>query len=424
MKLYMIKKRIFASIFLIAILVFSVLNFMSSFEELKKTAAAIDWSDYENIPAAAENLNSAITESLYKRMNFIEVYAYVQTLLDKRESNNFSYIKDENGFLHYASFYKDDEYDLFEYALRMKRMQDYVSEQETKVLFVVPPGKYVKEATKFRTGMPVNDPNGIVDELLFYMNRLGIETLDLRNFLPNEKLPYDRTFFRTDHHWTIPASFYATKALVETIEERFDENLDPTGYYTDINNYTSVVYKNGMLGSMGRRTGASFTGLEDFEALWPDFGGSYYRESLRNEDYTISAEGDFSTAIMDIDVLTKSKSIYSDSQYSLYLNGLSPYDHIENLSLTDGTQIFMIRDSYFSPVMAFLIPMCKSIDAMWSLEDLDELDIESYIKENHFDYIIMEIYPYNISDQAFNFFKKGEGDVDESDDEFGQSSSK
>jgi len=28
------------------------------------------------------------------------------------------------------------------------------------------------------------------------------------------------------------------------------------------------------------------------------------------------------------------------------------------------------------------------------------LDIESYVKENEFDYIIMEIYPYNINGDA------------------------
>jgi len=33
------------------------------------------------------------------------------------------------------------------------------------------------------------------------------------------------------------------------------------------------------------------------------------------------------------------------------------------------------------------------------------LDIESYVRENKFDYIIMEIYPYNINGDAFNFFK-------------------
>ena len=56
-------------------------------------------------------------------------------------------------------------------------------------------------------------------------------------------------------------------------------------------------------------------------------------------------------------------------------------------------------------VFAFLAPMCSELDAIWSLEESHVLDIESYVKENEFDYIIMEIYPYNINGDAFNFFK-------------------
>ena len=71
-----------------------------------------------------------------------------------------------------------------------------------------------------------------------------------------------------------------------------------------------------------------------------------------------------------------------------------------------GKKIFMIRDSYFSPVISFLTPMCGRIDAIWSLEDSKELDIEQYIKENRFDCIIIEMYPYNIEDKAFRFFEE------------------
>ena len=54
--------------------------------------------------------------------------------------------------------------------------------------------------------------------------------------------------------------------------------------------------------------------------------------------------------------------------------------------------------------------MCGEIDAMWSLENMDELDIESYIKNNRFDCIIIEMYPYNIGDDAFQFFQEDAAD--------------
>ncbi len=398
MNKYMLKKRIFAIVFMAAVFGFAAVNFYYSYEPLKECLN----SDGASVSA----LDAAITENMHRKMDFIETYAYVQVLLDKRECNNFSYIKDEEGFLHYASFFREEDTRLFEYSLRIKRLQDYVAQSGTKVLFVVPPGKYNKKYTKLRTGMPVNDPGYIVDEMMFYLNRLGVETLDLGEYIPNEEISYEDTFFKTDHHWTIPAAFCATKEIVNKFKESFDEDLDPDGYYMNIDNYDMVTYKSGMLGSMGRKTGVNFCEIEDFTALWPHFEGQFTRECMMESGRTAHYDGGFTQTLMDTKVLTDKTDIYSDSQYSLYLNGLRVYESIVNEENPEGCSIFMIRDSYFSPVMAFMMPMCGRIDAIWSLEETRELDIETYLKENTFDYVIIEVYPYNINSSAFNFFKE------------------
>lgn len=401
MEKYIIKKRAFAVVFLVSVFGFAVMNFIHSYEPLKKYLAQ------ERI--SVSGLDAAITENLYGRMNFIETYSWVQTLMDKRESNNFSYIKDENGFLHYASFYRDEDSRIFEYAMRVKRLQDAVEGKGTKVLFVVPPGKYDKRYTEFRTGMPINNPEYIVNELVFCLNRLGVETLNLQGYIPGNGLTYEESFFRTDHHWTIPAAFEATKIMLEKMEDSFGEKLDAQNYYLNLDNYDIVTYEGGMLGSMGRKTGAHFSGMENFTAYWPKFPGHYSREYLLDNGSWISDEGSFLEVAIDADALLKNKNIYSDLQYSMYLNGLTIYERIINHDNPEGCRIFMIRDSYFSPVMAFMMPMCGQIDAVWSLEDTDEIDVEQHLAENTFDYVIVEVYPYNISSSAFNFFKENGG---------------
>lgn len=403
---YLLRKRIFAVVFLVTIFCFSILNFVHSYEPLKEKLIEIVNAKEEFSVKRVVELETTITDNLYGRMNYIEAYGYIQKLLDKREFNNFNSIKDEYGYLQYASFYREEDTRLFEYSMRIKRLQDYVKTSDTKVLFVVPSGKYDKNETKLRIGMPINDPNWIVDEMMFYLNRLGVETLDLRQSIPNEELSYEEAFFKTDHHWTIPAAFYATCEVVDKINDSFGENLDPQGYYTNIKNYDIVTYRSGMLGSMGRKTGANFCGIEDFTALWPRFEGDYTRESMTQGGQSNKKQGSFIEVLMESSVLTDKTDIYSDSQYSLYLNGLRIYEKIVNEENPEGSKIFMIRDSYFSPVISFLMPMCGQIDAIWSLEDTRELDIESYVKENEFDYIIIEVYPYNINSSAFNFFKE------------------
>lgn len=411
-KTYLLRKNIYAVLFLIVLFGYAGVNAWHGTGEWVET---VRWNladgvtrktAPQTISRTVAGLDQSIIASMYGRMEFIETYSYIQVLLDKREFNNFSYIKDEDGYLHYASFFREDTNDMEEYARRLKRLQDWVEPNGTKVLFFVTPGKYVRGETEFRTGMPVNNPDNIVDEMLFYLNRYGVETVDCRKYIPNETLSVQDAFFKTDHHWTIPAAFAATQVLVEQIEEKFGVDLDPDDYYMNPAQYESVVYHKGMLGSMGRKTGANFSGLEDFEALWPRFENHYDRVCMGVTDQTQHFQGITEESLMDTGVLLEHKDIYSDSQYSLYLNGLRPYEQIINEDNPDGCRIFAIRDSYFSPMIVFLAPMCGQIDAIWSLEESHMLDIETYVKENEFDYIIMEIYPYNINEDAFNFFKE------------------
>ena len=398
MNKYLLRKRIFAVVFLGTVFGFAVVNLVHSYEPLSQALAA-----EEVTPGKLEDV---ITENLEGRMSFIETYSYIQLLLDKRESNDFDYIKDEKGFMHYASFYEEDDERLFEYAMRVKRLQDYVGENGTQVLFVIPPAKYDNTHTKFRSGLSANDPTYLVDGILLYLNRLGVETLDMRESLPNAELTYENTFYKTDHHWTIPAAFYATQVLIDKMKDCFGADLDPEGFYMDIDNYEVVTYQSDMLGSIGRSTGANFGGVEDFTALWPKFPGYFTREYMRDDGERVMREGSFADALLDTDVLLNNPDIYSETLYSLYLNGLRVYEKIVNEDNPDGCRIFFVRDSYFSPVMSFMAPMCGEIDAFWSQEDLRELDVEEYLTENTFDYVIIEVYPYNINGHSFNFFRE------------------
>lgn len=411
MKHYLIRKKLFALLFLLVIPGFSLWNFWGTrdtlAEELRVKAYQVAEGDI-TLTQAVSGFEDVITENIRGRMNFIEGYSYVQTLLDKREFNNFSSIKDEDGFLHYAAFFREPDRQVAAYTARLRRLQDAVAPAGTKVLFTVVPSKYIPGVTNLSTGLQVNDPNPLVDETLFYVNRYGVASLDMRNAIPGGALSYEDCFFRTDHHWTIPAAFVGFQQLVEALNQEFDAGLDPNGFYRDWDNYTQVTYEGGMLGSMGRKTGANFAPPEDFTALWPNFSGSFRRECLEEDGSTTVREGDILETLMIPDTLTNTqKSIYSDSWYSLYLNGLRYYEHIENLDNPQGPKVLFIRDSYFSPVITFFAPLCGEIDAVWSLENSSSLDIETMVLENQYDYIIMEVYPYNIDANAFQFFEQG-----------------
>ncbi len=395
--MYLLRKHIFTALFIPILLLFSAWNAWKTAPAL--FAAARGKSPQQAVTA----LDSAVTENLAGRMDFIEFYSWLQRLMDKREIGNFAYIKDEAGFLHYNSFFREAEPQLFDYALRVKRMQDWAAEKDTQLLFVLAPSKYIPGITRLRPGLSANDPAAEAETLLIYLNRLGVQTLDLGDYLPGEGLSYEETFFRTDHHWTIPAAFEAGKILFDALNQRFGADLD--GKSLEANQYRAVTYPKGMLGSMGRRTGVNFVGLEDFTALWPLYDNQYIRDTLEESGTVTHTEGSTEETLLMLETLEQDRGVYRDSMYSLYLNGVRAYDRILNVTNPERPTVFFLRDSYFSPVMTFLAPCFGRMEAMWLLEK--QMDIESFVKENQFDYIILELYPYNIGDEAFNFFREG-----------------
>lgn len=402
---YFIRKQVLAAVFTAFIIGFAALNIINCGDVLGQNISKTYRYIVDNnvdIQEQLVRLDSKLQENIYLKMDYIEYFSYVQKLLDKKEVKNFAYIKDETGSIHYASFFREYDEQCFEYALRVKRLKDYVAQYGTDVLFVVAPSKYISNDGRMPMYMPVNDPQIIVEETLFYLNRLGVDTLDLNTRIPNNEVPYEQAFFKTDHHWTVPAAFCATRVLADTLNENYSYDLD-VDTYLDKNNFRKEVYENAMLGSMGRATGANYSGMDDMVAFYPKYHLDIQRTCMEESGNYSNYEGDVLDTLIHQEAL-RNENIYSDAGYSMYLNGLRQYEHIVNRSNPDGKKIFMIRDSYFSPVITFLTPMVGEIDAIWSLETMDELDIEQYVRDNRFDCIIVEMYQYNIGDDAFQFF--------------------
>lgn len=405
MKHFFMKKYIFAGIFLVILFTFGITNFMYQFDGIKTTfkkyGKITNQSDVKNLISEVE---ATANDGLLFKINFIETYGYIQKLLGKSEIDNFTYGKDKNGYLNYASFYREDNSKLMLYAQQMRRLKESVESSGTKTLFINLPGKYEPNNSVFDSGFPVKDPNLVQDEFLLNLQSNGVETLDLRKPILESGLPYDKLFYKTDHHWTIDAAFLGFRAILSDMKSRYGLNVDPDGFYSDINNYNKYTYPKSMLGSMGRNTGINYSGLDDFTFITPKFKTDLVWESINLEGVKKRKEGSYEEAVLQLDLLTTSSKIYSVSKYDAY-SQINPWDKITNKNNPNGPKILCIRDSYFSPTLSFLAPICSEIDMIWPLASSNKVDIDKYIKENKFDFIFVELYPDNINDEAFTFFK-------------------
>lgn len=404
-KQYLVRKYILSAIILFFLFGYSSINLYINYDLYQTDIEKEIKKGIEGKKKPIEvisGIENALTDDIWKKMNYLEIYSYVHVLLGKEEIKNFSYIKDKNGNMNYAAFYSDRDENIFKYALQVRKLQDATEAKGTKVMFVIPPSKYNEKECEYSTGLPVNKTDGLVDELMFYLNRLEITTLNYAEYMPNEELPYEELFYKTDHHWTVKASYNATKLLVDKINSEYGLKLDGS-YYLDENNITKKIYPKAMFGSMGRGAGACFAGVEDYEAYYPNWEMQFTKETMMSDGTVEISEGGYEDTLIDNSVLEE-KNLYKNWAYSLYLSGIRPYEHIINHDNPDGAKILMIRDSYFSPVITFLAPMVSQIDAIWTMEGC-QVNIEDKIAEEDYDLIIVEVYPYNINENAFYFFE-------------------
>ena len=395
---YFLKKRIFALIFFITVFTFAGINIYNSYENIVNEWNADADSRIDDRVKAVEGV---IDEGIYARDNFVETFSYINVLLAKDEISDFTYIKDKEGYLFYSAFFRENYDEEFQYALRVKRLKAAVSKYGTKVIFVVPPDKYIPGKIEFSEGLPVNDVNPKTDELLLWLNRLGIETIDYREYLPNEVLTYDETFYKTDHHWRIPAAFMASRILMEELNYRFEGDFNLQDPSLKMSSYNVTEYPDSMVGSMGKKTGINYSGLDDFIFIEPKFSNEYEYVHLGEEDNEKYQRGSIYETLIDYEHLEGEIG----NKYNVYMGGLNYYDSVKNMDNSDAPKALFIRDSYASPMMTFLAPLFSQIDAVWCLEDRDDLSIEDIVESNTYDYIIIELYPYNINDEAFNYYK-------------------
>lgn len=407
MKRFFVKKYIFAAFFLTGWLLFSIANFVVGADEwyslFKNLSQVQNVNDLEEWIAEVE---ADTGEELLGNEKFIDTYGYVQKLLGKREFNNFSFIRDDDGMLYYGSTWPLSTDEIKEYAGRVRRMKEYVESKGAKLLVVLPPSKILAGVSDVPLSWPLNDPNTRMDELLTWLYQYDVETIDLRVKMKQSGNTLEELFFKTDHHWTPLAGFYAAQEIVDQVRIRFGDDWDSTGFYMDLQNYNSHTYRDCMLGSSGRNTGATYSGVEDYMLLWPNFSTDFTWIS-NNDGKTTVREGDFTESLLDGSQL-EIDDWYNSSANRVYLHEITDQDKIINNNNSDGPKLKVLRDSYFSPTACFLAPMCSEIDMMWTRASIDQYNQEDFVREGEYDYLILEIYPYNLDERAFAFFQEPE----------------
>ena len=67
-------------------------------------------------------------------------------------------------------------------------------------------------------------------------------------------------------------------------------------------------------------------------------------------------------------------------------------------------RILMLRDSFASPVGVFMSQVCGQCDLLWT-QRYGSGEIKKLLQEQHYDYVIVSVYPENLSFKNFPYYE-------------------
>lgn len=282
------------------------------------------------------------TAGLPGRVALKEANAAVNRLAGKWIFEGTEVVRLNNGHLSSAGrlYYSENPPDKQVMAFR-----DFIEDElGVPYLYIQAPCKICRLNPQLPTAN-MSSENEETDALLERLEGEGVPVLDLRRSLHAEGLSHYGSFFRTDHHWTVPTGLWAARTVAEELNVRYGLGLDADALAEE--NFSNRVWEGVFLGSWGRKVTAVFAQPEDFVLPVPN-------RSVHMALYRDGAvyEGGFE-ALYDEGQITP-ENYYTGNSYGALLHGDCGYIRVENLDNPEGPVVAVLRESFAGAVGPYL----------------------------------------------------------------------
>lgn len=225
-----------------------------------------DEVDYNEWSAnLGSKLETDIATSFYEKFQFVNMNGALKNLLEQQEMNGV--IKLNNGYLLTTIGYTSDAA-LQTYADKVTELNNYLDNNGIPLLYAATPYTSGKYDPQIPTGID-DYGNDNIDRFLEMLKENGVDTMDFRELMYEDGIDHYDMMYRTDHHWTTKAGFYAYGKLAEYLQDELDCEIDER--IGNMDNYTVTTYAKWHLGSRGQRTGIYYAGIDDFDLIIPNF---------------------------------------------------------------------------------------------------------------------------------------------------------
>ena len=361
-------------------------NGILSFVELTRYVNPLQNKDDISTPDIDERITIAQIEANYLNSldikdDFVNITGEVLKLIGNQSYySSKGVILNSEGYTFGAYPKTSTDYEYNE----ITKLKEFLDTEKVELLYVNAPLKYLDDEECLReVGLKsYGNENGDV-----FMNRItdaGVTNIDLRKEMSNDGINSWDMFYRTDHHWTIPAGFWATKKIVHQLNQQ-GFTIDESIY--DEKKYTTEVYPSCWLGEQGRLVALSYIGLDDYTCMYPNFDTSF---TFTMADGT-QQSGDFSI-MMNKTNYGATDDFYSRPglHYSYIADTLGSIDHMKMVNNNaPGGKILYLGDSYSYAVLPFLVEGVSEIDCIIMRANTSDFDLYQQVKDNDYDAVVV-----------------------------------
>ena len=344
-----------------------------------------------------ERIEDVIQRKMYKKYWWIDLHGLTQRALGRTvvDGAGSSVYKLSSGSLTGMGPHKGDK-ELDKYAKNIKKVRDSIS-PDVDLIYVQLPFK-VGGGDELPVGVS-SSANESADGLLERLDEKGIETLDIRKEIIDAGLDWPSLFYVTDHHWRPQTACWTADRISRYLADNHGYKYDASLCAEE--NMKTETFENLFLGSLGRRTGTLYAGIDDFELVTPAYDTSFDFVSYASKG-TIHREGDFREALIDDSNLKK--DYYNINYYAAYTGDSTKMTITENRDPLNDKKILLVRDSYSCALQPFLSLSQKQITTIDLRYYTDDTVID-HINKSDYDTVLIAYTPSAFDKQRFTFHK-------------------
>ena len=382
------------SILMFTVVVLGVTTFFSLNRFIKPVAWQIIYGYSANISGENVGVNDKIRSVLLSIENIFsdteQKYTYVtinglfnkiinKSTIDDAE-DEFDVIKLSNGHLTFTVKSPMEK----SYADSVARLDKFVSANGGELVYIQAPGKISRYESLLPPG--INDfSNKNADLFLRELDEYNVATLDLRQEMHNQGLDQYDYFFKTDLHWTPQAGFWAFQNISKKLSNEYGFTLDTKSMVLD--NYNVKIHEDVFLGTMGRRVGKIYAGIDDFAEITPAFKTEL---TLSSPKLNINTHGTFEDVLLNYSQL-EIDDMFNSYPYGFYTKNHDDITILKNNMSPNNKKILFVHDSFSAVVSPFLILNCSELHLI-DLRGFEVDQLAKYINTMKPDVVLLMYY--------------------------------